>query len=148
VLTPALHGIEIIREPFRVIMRNDHTLSKRRRISVAALTKESFVFYGERMGQTLPHQVLSLCRAAGFEPQIGQLANGNATITGLVAAGLGIAVVPEAMCKLYHKSVISRPLDTGGFTTSIWLLRLSRDESPLVNAFWKLVTGKCGAVRA
>jgi DNA-binding transcriptional LysR family regulator len=140
ILPPELHATELIREPFRVIMRSDHKLAKRRKILIGDLAQESFVFYGDRMGRTLPHQVLVLCRSAGFEPRIDQLANGNATITGLVAAGLGIAVVPEAMCQLRHKSVVSRPLDTANATTSIWLLRASREDSPLVSAFCKLVT--------
>jgi len=145
VLPPELQVTELIREPFRVIMRSDHPLAKRRKILIAELAQESFVFYGDRMGRTLPHQVLVLCRSAGFEPRIGQLANGNATITGLIAAGLGIAVVPEAMCQLRHKSVVSRPLDAVGTTTSIWLLRSSRDDSPLVSAFCKLITKRRSA---
>ena len=63
----------------------------------------------------------------------------------LLAAGLGIAVVPEAMCQLRHKSVVSRPLDTVNATTSIWLLRSSQDDSPLVSAFCKLITKRRSA---
>ena len=139
VLPPTLQVTELFREPFFVIMRIDHPLAKRRRIPIGALAQEPFVFYGDRMGKTLPHQVLLMCRSAGFEPRIGQLANGNATITGLVAAGLGIAVVPEAMCQLQHKAVVSRPLDGASMMTSTWLLRRAQDDSPLVNAFCRLV---------
>jgi DNA-binding transcriptional LysR family regulator len=145
VLPSTLRATELLREPFFVIMRIDHPLAKRRRISIGALAQESFVFYGDRMGKTLPHQVLLLCRSGGFEPRIGQLANGNATITGLVAAGLGIAVVPEAMCQLQHKAVVSRPLDGVNATTSTWLLRRSDDNSPPVSAFCKLVTKRRSA---
>lgn len=140
VLPSQLQATELIREPFRVMMRSDHRLATRRKIPVGELAQESFVFYGDRMGRTLPHQVLALCRSAGFEPRVGQLANGNATITGLVAAGLGIAVVPEAMCQLRHKSVVSCPLDSAGAMTSIWLLRSRQDDSPPANAFCKLIT--------
>jgi DNA-binding transcriptional LysR family regulator len=140
ILPSELQVTELIRDPFRVLMRSDHPLAKRRRIPMGELAQESFVFYGDRMGRTLPHQVLVLCRSAGFEPRIGQLANGNATITGLVAAGLGIAIVPEAMCQLRHKSVVSRPLDAANATTSIWLPRSSRDDSPQVGAFCRLLT--------
>ncbi|MDQ8732357.1 LysR substrate-binding domain-containing protein [Bradyrhizobium sp. LHD-71] len=139
VVPPTVRATELFREPFFVIMRLDHPLAKRRKICIGELARESFVFYGDRMGRTLPHQVLHLCRSAGFEPRIGQLANGNATITGLVAAGLGIAVVPEAMCQLQHKVIVSRPLDAADATTSTWLLRRGHDNSPLVNAFCRLV---------
>jgi DNA-binding transcriptional LysR family regulator len=145
VLPPTLQVTELFREPFFVIMRIDHPLAKRRRIPIGALAQEPFVFYGDRMGKTLPHQVLLMCRSAGFEPRIGQLANGNATITGLVAAGLGIAVVPEAMCQLQHKAVVSRPLDGASMMTSTWLLRRAQDDSPLVNAFCRLVAKRQAA---
>jgi DNA-binding transcriptional LysR family regulator len=145
VLPSTLLATELLREPFLVIMRIDHPLAKRRRISIRELAEESFVFYGDRMGKTLPHQVLLLCRSGGFEPRIGQLANGNATITGLVAAGLGIAIVPQAMCQLQHKAVVSRPLDAANAMTSTWLLRRSHDNSPLVSAFCKLVTKRRSA---
>jgi DNA-binding transcriptional LysR family regulator len=140
ILPAELQATELIREPFRVVMRSDHPLAKRRRVPIRELAPEPFVFYGDRMGRTLPHQVLVLCRSAGFEPRIGQLANGNATITGLVAAGLGIAVVPEAMCQLRHDTIVSRPLEAANATTSIWLLRASQDSSPQVDAFCRLLT--------
>ena len=145
ILPAELQATELLREPFLVVMRSDHPLAARRKILIGELAQESFVFYGDRMGRTLPSQVLVMCRSAGFEPHIGQLANGNATITGLVAAGLGIAVVPEAMCQLHHKSVVSRPLDAIGATTAIWLLRSSEDNAPLVSAFCKLVTKRRSA---
>lgn len=139
ILPSTLRATELFREPFLVIMRVDHPLAKRRRIAISALAQEPFVFYGDRMGKTLPHQVLLICRSAGFEPRVGQLANGNATITGLVAAGLGIALVPEAMCQLQHNAVVSKPLDGVNIMTSTWLLRRSQDDSPLVNAFCRLL---------
>ena len=54
------------------------------------------------MGTTLPTQVLALCRAAGFDPRIAQLAAPMRRSSGLVAVGMGIAIVPEAMSLLRH----------------------------------------------
>jgi DNA-binding transcriptional LysR family regulator len=134
---------ELFREAFVLIMRVDHPLAVRQgKVAIAELADEPFVFYGDRMGRTLPHQVLALCRAAGFEPRISQLANANATIIGLVAAGLGIAVIPEAMRQLQHKAVVSRPIDGAGAATSVWILRRRQDLSPLVRAFYELATGR------
>lgn len=138
-LPSVLSAIELLREPLYVIMRHDHPLAKRRRIAVRSLANEPFVFYGERMGKTLPHQVLHLCRSNGFDPNIEQLANGNASITGLVAAGLGIAIVPDAMCQLHHKDVVKRPVDDSTAITSTWLVRHRFDVSPTVDAFCTLI---------
>jgi hypothetical protein len=53
--------------------------------------------------------------------------------------------VPEAMCQLRHESVVSRPLDAEGATTSIWLLRSGESDSPLVSAFCKLISKRRAA---
>jgi DNA-binding transcriptional LysR family regulator len=147
--TPALPddlvGTELLSERLVVVMRADHPLARRRgRLAVAALANEAFVFYGSRMGTALPGQVLALCRAAGFEPRISQMASANATILGLVAVGLGIAVVPEAMSRLRHDAVVTRPLADPAAVTSVWMLRNRTDCSRLTEAFFELTLSCSG----
>ena len=91
------------------------------------------------MGSTMPQKVLELCNDAGFEPRIGQMANTNTTIIGLVAAGVGIAVVPEAMCRLRHDMVVSRPIDAPRAVTGAWVLTRSNSRSPLTAAFLRVL---------
>jgi DNA-binding transcriptional LysR family regulator len=139
---PELVAAELFREPLVVAMSAGHPLAAHKgRIPIAALANEPFVFYGPSMGATLPTQVLALCQAAGFEPRISQLADANATIIGLVAVGLGIAVVPAAMCQLRHEMVVSRELDAPAATTPVWIVR-HRDHSPLTRAFIELATAQ------
>ncbi|MCK8787910.1 LysR family transcriptional regulator [Roseomonas sp. NAR14] len=138
-LPPGLVATELFREPLVVALRMDHRLAAGSGpLPVAALAEEPFVFYGGAMGQTLPAQVMALCRAAGFVPRISQLANANATIIALVAVGLGIAVVPEAMGRLRHEAVTCRPLDAADATTPVWILRRRGERSPLVASFLDL----------
>lgn len=133
---------ELLRERLVVVMPVDHALARRTgKVALTALADEKFVFYGSRMGTTLPTQVLALCRAAGFEPQVSQMANANATILGLVAVGLGIAIVPEAMSLLRHDAVVTRPLAAPQAVTSVWILRRRAERSPLIEAFVGLATG-------
>ncbi len=141
-LLPAgLLARELVRERFVIIMRRDHPLARQRgRLAIAALREEAFVFYGPQMGVTLPGQVMALCRKAGFEPAISQIASANTTFIGLVAAGLGIAVVPEAMARLRHESVIARPALDPGAITSVWVVRRQQDRSPLVSSFVSLLS--------
>jgi DNA-binding transcriptional LysR family regulator len=141
VLPAGLLAQELLRERLVVIMRRDHPLARQRgRLAIAALRQEPFVFYGPQMGTTLPSQVMALCRDAGFEPAISQIAGANTTFVGLVAVGLGIAVVPEAMARLRHESVIVRAIAEPGAITSVWVVRRQRDGSPLVRSFVSLLT--------
>lgn len=135
-LPAPLVATELLREALVVVMRADHALAKqRRKLTIAALEDEPFVFYGSGMGTTLPTQVLALCRAAGFEPRISQFAGANATVLGLVAVGMGIAIVPEAMSRLSHAAVVARRIADPAATTSVWIVRRRDDQSPLSQAF-------------
>jgi DNA-binding transcriptional LysR family regulator len=129
----------IIEEPLVVALRCDHPLSKRRVILMEYLADEPFVFYGDRMGIVLPQLVLELCRNAGYEPRVSQLANANTTLIGLVAAGLGVAVVPRALARLSHADVVIRPIKQGKATIAAWILWDTRRNSPLVDAFLRLI---------
>jgi DNA-binding transcriptional LysR family regulator len=143
-----LSASELLRERLVVVMPADHALARRPgKVAMAALADEPFVFYGSRMGTTLPAQVLALCRSAGFEPRISQVANANATILGLVAVGLGIAIVPEAMSLLRHTAVVTRGIGEAEAITSVWMLRQRTDTSPLIEAFITLATGDKGQTR-
>ena len=135
-----LWAAELLAEPLVVVMRANHPLARRRgRLAMAALAEEPFVFYGTGMGQTLPNQVLALCRAAGFEPRIAQFGGANATILGLVAVGMGIAIVPEAMSRLNHAAVVARRIADARATTAVFILRRRDDRSALTQAFMDLI---------
>lgn len=132
---------ELLREPLVVVMRADHPLARRRgKVAMASLSEEPFVFYGSRMGSALPSQVLALCQAAGFQPRISQIANANSTILALVAVGMGIAIIPEAMSRLRHGSVVTRAIMDPTPITSVWILRRRDDRMPLIRAFIDLAT--------
>jgi DNA-binding transcriptional LysR family regulator len=138
-LGPELVATELLRERLVVVMPADHRLARRRgALPLAMLADESFVFYGSRMGTALPTQVLALCRAAGFDPRISQVASANATILGLVAVGLGIAIVPEAMSLLRHDAVVVRAIADPAAITAVWILCRRDDRSPLIQAFFDL----------
>lgn len=129
----------ITEEPLVVALHADHTLGRCRIISIEQMAEEPFVFYGDRMGVVLPQIVLELCRSAGFEPRVSQLANANTTMLGLVATGVGIAIIPRALAHLTHKEVVVRPLKQPKAKIAAWVLSDSRRTSPLVDKFLRLI---------
>ena len=78
-------------EPFVILAAKTHPAAKQRRITLAKLAHEPFVFYKGRARDT----ALAACRAAGFEPRIACESSELETIRSLVAAGLGIALLPQ-----------------------------------------------------
>ena len=59
------------------------------------------------------------CRAAGFEPNILFRTDDQITVRGLVAAGLGIAMVPWLVVSTVPPGLVVRPLDEPALTRTV-----------------------------
>ena len=66
-------------------------------LPLTALAGEPFVIYRRRSGPGLYDAILAACRAAGFTPVIVQEAPRLPATLSLVAAGLGVSLVPASM---------------------------------------------------
>jgi DNA-binding transcriptional LysR family regulator len=129
-------AVELLQENLVVMMREDHPLaSAAGPPRVAALAAEPMIFFARSVGTTLHGQLLALCRQAGFIPNITQTARENSTLIGLVAAGLGIAVVPASLAQIHVAGVTHRGLDDARATTSIWLATPRGDPTAPARAF-------------
>jgi DNA-binding transcriptional LysR family regulator len=130
-LPETIAALELYREPMVVFMHAGHPLAASRRpVRLKALAGEPFVFYPRGTGTKLYDEVVALCRKAGFSPRIEQEARGNATILGLVAAGLGISILPASLRGIAMDNVQSRPLSPAGPSSSMWLIHTRHDASP------------------
>ncbi|WP_160119743.1 LysR substrate-binding domain-containing protein [Rhodovarius lipocyclicus] len=133
-------ALEVAREELVVVMREDHPLAKRRgRLPVRALEGEPLIGFAPAIGTTLNDQLAALCNRAGFTPRIAQEARENSTLMGLVAAGLGIAVVPETLTRIQVGDVIRRRLDSPDATTATWLATPREHMTALAKVFLECV---------
>ncbi len=78
-------------EPFVIVVAKSHAVAKQRTVNLAKLSQEPFILYKGRARDT----AIAACRNAGFEPRIACESGGLETIRSLVAAGLGIAILPQ-----------------------------------------------------
>jgi LysR family transcriptional regulator, transcription activator of glutamate synthase operon len=79
-------------EPLRLALPRDHRLSGRQRIQLKDVAKDPFIAL--RQTSALRKLVDDLCRQAGFRPTVVFEGDDLTNLRGLVAAGLGVAVVP------------------------------------------------------
>ncbi|HEU5037991.1 MAG TPA: LysR substrate-binding domain-containing protein [Nocardioides sp.] len=77
-----------------------HPLAGRRRIGLARLKDEPFVLHPSGDRSSMHGRVLAACAAAGFEPSPVVEVSETATLVVFVAAGLGVALVPEPVRSL------------------------------------------------
>ncbi len=90
---PDVEGHVLFTEEMLAILPPDHPLSESKSIRLAQLEKEPFVIF--KSGYTLRNIVIDACEKAGFKPKIAFEGEETATIRGLVAAGLGVGLLPE-----------------------------------------------------
>ena len=110
------------------------------RLPLAALAAETFVVYRRHSGPGLYDAIIAACHAAGFSPQIGQEAPRIVSTLNLVAAGLGIALVPASLQRMQMDGVAYRRLRGTPQPRAPLLLATRRaDTSPVVRRFLDLV---------
>ena len=97
-LPDSLSVVELLREPLVAVLSSKHPLASgsEEGLHLAELAHEPFVFFPRSYGSGLYAQLLSLSRDAGFTPHFAQEAAEAMTIIGLVAAGLGVSVLPAS----------------------------------------------------
>jgi DNA-binding transcriptional LysR family regulator len=79
-------------EPLRLALSRDHRLAVRQRIGLADVAAEPFI--GLRPTSALRKLGDDLCKQAGFRPSVVFEGGDLSIVRGLVAAGLGVAIVP------------------------------------------------------
>ena len=134
-LRPPVHEDGVSLHPLRrerllVALPESHRLSTRTRLRVADLRDEDLVVHPAR-GRSVMHEVvLSLCREAGFNPQIRHEVAETSTLVTFVAAGLGVAVVPEPVAGLGVPGVAYRPLLPARVRVELAAATRADDDSP------------------
>lgn len=81
-------------------------------VPLAALQREPFVTYAHTSGSVVREAVRAACRQAGFEPDAAHQVGETSTLLALVAAGLGVALVPESARTLTLPGVTFRATDS------------------------------------
>ena len=93
----APEGIRLVvlrRDPLRLVVPARHRFARRKSVAIAECRDEAFIGFPGDAGTGTGPLLKRLCAQAGFEPRIAQEAREATTQIGLVAAGLGIAVLP------------------------------------------------------
>jgi DNA-binding transcriptional LysR family regulator len=120
----------LLSESMVAAMPSGHKLSAADTVlPLAALARETFVLYRRPVGPGLYDAIIAACDRAGFSPQIGQEAPRMLSTLSLVAAGLGVTLVPESMSRLQAEGVAYRALDPSTQVTAPLNLAYRRSET-------------------
>jgi DNA-binding transcriptional LysR family regulator len=110
---PKLDGLGVERlmdDMLYASLPGDHPLATRRAVALADLREEDWMLVGLRGTCADSNIVLRACRDAGFEPRVAYTSDDYFAIQGLVAAGMGVALVPGLALASTRSDVAVRPL--------------------------------------
>src|SRR5918999_234361 len=88
--------------------RSERTKNRTTPLPLSALANETFILYKRPGAPGLYDTIIAACRGAGFSPRVGQEAPRIVSTLNLVAAGLGVSLVPESLRRLQMDGVVYR----------------------------------------
>lgn len=97
---PGVVFVELATEPLWVALPKAHHLASRESLCIADLKSEPFVSAVHRERGGLARLVTDLCLRNNFVPGIARVTSRKTSMLNLVAAGFGIAVVPQSMASV------------------------------------------------
>jgi DNA-binding transcriptional LysR family regulator len=130
----------ISREPLYVALPSSHRLAQFPALRLSALTGEPFVLYPDHPRPSWTEFVIGLCEEVGFRPTIVQRTVEIQTTLSLVAAGIGVTIVPKCVGNIQRKEVVFRRLTGVRARTELLAAYRENDTSPVVQTFLKVLS--------
>jgi molybdate transport repressor ModE-like protein len=136
--------IHLLDDRLYIALPENHGLVRRKRVRLSELAQESWI-QGVHRGSTVA-VVPAACRAAGFEPRIVFRSDDHMAVQGFVAAGLGVAVVPQIALATARRDIAIRQLEVAGdlLTRQVGVaLPVSAYRAPAVEAMVEILKEVC-----
>lgn len=103
-----LHTIPLLVDPMHVALPAKHPLTKLPKLALRDLAGEDWV--QTSASSPCGRHVVRSCLAAGFEPNVTFESDDYETVQGLVAAGVGVALIPRLALTRVHPGIVVRAL--------------------------------------
>jgi len=134
----------LLRESLVVLLPRTHPLAGTATVALADLAGQTWA--SSREGSAGARSLARLCAAAGFEPRVAYRSNDYAVVRGLVAAGLGVALVP-ALAHHDDPGVVAVAVTDDRARRQVFALRRRADANPLLEPV-AAALGRAGQARA
>jgi DNA-binding transcriptional LysR family regulator len=129
----------ILREPLVVALPDHHPLASHAKVPLEKLANEDWILFPRQIGPGFHNRIMQVCQSgAGFTPRVVQEAPQMASIIGLVAAGLGLSLVPASLTELRRSGVVYRKL-TSTATLELGMAWRRDTDHPIIAPFLDVV---------
>lgn len=148
VAAPEIRSDELLHEPMLVALSSSHPLARStsrrpRSLHLRALAAESFILVRRPGAPGMYADLVAACRSAGFVPRIAHEVESMLTNLLLVAAGVGVSVVPASMQGMNAESIVYfRLRSPTRLVAPLTLLSRHDTRNPAVGQFLALAKRK------
>jgi DNA-binding transcriptional LysR family regulator len=122
-------------EEIVIIVPLGHALSVASSAPLAALTKEPFILPPREVNPGVFDSLIAACHRAGFTPKLGPEVPQVISTVPIVAAGLGVSIVPRCISRIKVDGVVYVPIEGDVPHAGISLAYRRDDRSPTVQNF-------------
>ncbi len=107
-LGAGMRRFELLDDPLHLALPQEHRLAGRKQLRLEDLSEESWV--QTSAASPCARHVVRSCHAAGFEPRVSFESDDYQTVQGLVAAGVGVALIPQLALSTVRADIAIRAL--------------------------------------
>jgi DNA-binding transcriptional LysR family regulator len=104
----SLTRVELLEDPLYLALPRKHPLARRKELRLEDVHSEAWVQTSESSPCAM--HVVRCCHVAGFEPNVSFQSDDYQTVQGLVAAGVGVAFIPELALSVVREDIVVRAL--------------------------------------
>jgi DNA-binding transcriptional LysR family regulator len=134
-----LRSVTLLEDPMDVALPADHPLASKPALTLADLRDQQWVQTSAQ--SPCARHVVRSCLAAGFEPYVAFESDDYDTVQGLVAAGVGVALIPRLALTRVHRGIVVRALAPASPARQVTAATMSGPGvAPAAKAMIKLLT--------
>ena len=121
-----------------VAMPKAHPLARRKRIALADLASEDHYIVLQPESSQFARYIQKCCIDAGFLPRVSQQVVDAQSVPSLIAAGFGVALVPQSIARFTTGEIVSGPIRPSPPSADVFLVFRKDETSMVVQNFIKL----------
>ncbi|WP_020655900.1 LysR substrate-binding domain-containing protein [Massilia niastensis] len=132
---PELDCLQVLSDPMLLAVPEGHALAGARQVAPADLDGQKWISIVNRANALKHDDFIAACAKAGFTPEITMEAAEPQAALGLVAAGLGMAMIQQSLRYQAPRGVVLHELPWFGYRTPLWIAWHRVNLRPLVENF-------------
>lgn len=135
--------IPLLDEPTLIALPKGHPFTDQPEIHLSKLTSEPLIIFPRELGPGFFDAILAAYRDAGVTPSLGQQAPQITGTIPLVAAGLGVSIVPQSLRQLHTGGVTFHKIANPAPHATLAIGLRMGEQPPLIEHFISVLKQTC-----